>query len=66
MKQAIRALFVALTVVAALAAPAAAQEAVKIGVIQPLSGPVAASGNYVRMGAEIGRASCRERVYDDV
>ncbi|MBI4246831.1 MAG: ABC transporter substrate-binding protein [Candidatus Rokubacteria bacterium] len=28
---------------------------VKIGVIQPLSGPVAASGNYVRMGAEIGR-----------
>ena len=55
MKQAIRALFVALTVVAALAAPAAAQEAVKIGVIQPLSGPVAASGNYVRMGAEIGR-----------
>jgi len=55
MKQAIRALFVALTVVAALAPPAAAQEAVKIGVIQPLSGPVAASGNYVRMGAEIGR-----------
>jgi branched-chain amino acid transport system substrate-binding protein len=28
---------------------------VKIGVIQPLSGPVAASGNYVRMGAEIAR-----------
>ena len=28
---------------------------IKIGVIQPLSGPVAASGNYVRMGAEIGR-----------
>jgi branched-chain amino acid transport system substrate-binding protein len=54
MKQAIRALFVALTV-AALAAPAPAQETVKVGVIQPLSGPVAASGNYVRMGAEIGR-----------
>src|SRR5258706_13590009 len=55
MKQAIRALFVALTVVAALAAPAPAQEAVKVGVIQPLSGSVAASGNYVRMGAEIER-----------
>lgn len=27
----------------------------KIGVIQPLSGAVAASGNYVRMGAEIAR-----------
>jgi branched-chain amino acid transport system substrate-binding protein len=30
-------------------------EPIKIGVIQPLSGPVAASGNYVRMGAEIAR-----------
>ena len=40
-----------------LAAPAAAQQAepLKIGVIQPLSGPVAASGNYIRMGAEIAR-----------
>jgi branched-chain amino acid transport system substrate-binding protein len=55
MKQAIRALAVALTVIAALAAPSHAQESVKIGVIQPLSGSVAASGNYVRMGAEIGR-----------
>jgi branched-chain amino acid transport system substrate-binding protein len=35
--------------------PAHAQAPVKIGVIQPLSGPVAASGNYVRMGAEIAR-----------
>ncbi len=34
----------------------AAQEGpIKIGLIQPLSGPVAASGNFVRMGAEIGR-----------
>jgi branched-chain amino acid transport system substrate-binding protein len=34
----------------------AAQEApIKVGLIQPLSGPVAASGNFVRMGAEIGR-----------
>src|SRR5687767_7850963 len=32
-----------------------AQAPIKIGVIQPLSGAVAASGNYVRMGAEIGR-----------
>jgi branched-chain amino acid transport system substrate-binding protein len=55
MMEAIRALFVALTVIAALAAPAPAQETVKVGVIQPLSGSVAASGNYVRMGAEIGR-----------
>ncbi len=40
----------------ALLAPAGfAQAPVKIGVIQPLSGPVAASGNYVRMGAEIAR-----------
>ena len=40
-----------------LAAPAVAQQGdpIKIGVIQPLSGPVAASGNYVRMGAEIAR-----------
>jgi branched-chain amino acid transport system substrate-binding protein len=30
-------------------------EAIKIGVIQPLSGPVAASGGYVRSGAEIAR-----------
>ena len=32
-----------------------AQAPIKIGVIQPLSGAVAASGNYVRMGAEIAR-----------
>ncbi|MGH7277581.1 MAG: ABC transporter substrate-binding protein [Candidatus Rokuibacteriota bacterium] len=39
----------------AVAATAQQGEPIKIGVIQPLSGPVAASGNYVRMGAEIGR-----------
>src|SRR5713101_4120827 len=55
MMEAIRALFVALNVIAALAAPAPAQETVKVGVIQPLSGSVVASGNYIRMGAEIGR-----------
>ena len=55
MKPAIQALFVALAIVVrAGAAGAPAQETVKVGVIQPLSGPVAASGNYVRMGAEIG------------
>jgi branched-chain amino acid transport system substrate-binding protein len=46
-----------LAVAVLAAAPARAQQAepIKIGVIQPLSGPVAASGNYVRMGAEIAR-----------
>ena len=48
-----------LVVVLALcaASPTSAQpaEPIKVGVIQPLSGPVAASGNYVRMGAEIAR-----------
>ena len=51
-------LLVALLVLAvgALTVPATlAQSPIKIGVIQPLSGPVAASGNYVRMGAEIAR-----------
>lgn len=56
MKRAIRALSIALAaVLGGFVPPAPAQEAVKIGVIQPLSGAVAASGNYVRMGAEIGR-----------
>jgi branched-chain amino acid transport system substrate-binding protein len=35
--------------------PAQSQAPVKIGVIQPLSGSVAASGNYIRMGAEFAR-----------
>src|SRR5712664_1748679 len=39
----------------ALADPGQSQAPLKIGVIQPLSGPVAASGNYIRMGAEIAR-----------
>jgi branched-chain amino acid transport system substrate-binding protein len=47
----------ALLTVATLAAPGSvdAQAPIKIGVIEPLSGSVAASGNYVRMGAEIAR-----------
>ena len=49
------ALLIALALGAAPVAHAQQAEPVKIGVIQPLSGPVAASGNYVRMGAEIAR-----------
>src|SRR5499433_182509 len=46
---------VALVVMLGLVPAGDAQAPIKIGVIQPLSGPVAASGNYVRMGAEIAR-----------
>src|SRR4051812_50216057 len=38
---------------AMLAAPAFAQEPIKIGVTQPLTGAFAASGNYVAQGAKI-------------
>jgi branched-chain amino acid transport system substrate-binding protein len=38
---------------AALSAPAMAQETIKIGVSEPLTGPVAASGTYVTNGARI-------------
>ena len=44
-----------LAVVGAATGIAQSSAPIKIGVIQPLSGPVAASGNYVRMGAEIAR-----------
>jgi branched-chain amino acid transport system substrate-binding protein len=53
--------FVVLTITSALtlalvtAGIAQSPEPITVGVIQPLSGPVAASGNYVRMGAEIAR-----------
>jgi len=33
----------------------------RVGVIEPLSGPVAASGSYVRMGAEIARDAINAR-----
>src|SRR5919204_839275 len=46
---------VALVVLVLRPAGGDAQAPIKIGVIEPLSGPVAASGNYVRMGAEIAR-----------
>jgi branched-chain amino acid transport system substrate-binding protein len=50
-------IWVVVALVAPHVGPALAQQpgAVKIGVIEPLSGAVAASGNYVRMGAEIAR-----------
>ncbi|MBL8707152.1 MAG: ABC transporter substrate-binding protein, partial [Rhodospirillales bacterium] len=35
------------------AAPATAQDTIKIGVSQPLTGAFAASGNYVAQGAKI-------------
>src|SRR2546430_8760587 len=44
-----------LVALAALTVPGESQAPVKIGVIEPLSGAVAASCNYVRMGAEIAR-----------
>jgi branched-chain amino acid transport system substrate-binding protein len=52
-----RAVLVALVLAVSVLASGVAQSQapIKIGVIQPLSGPVAASGNYVRMGAEIAR-----------
>ena len=45
-------MLVALVLIApvALADPGLSQAPVKIGVIQPLSGPVAASGNYIQIG----------------
>lgn len=41
---------------AATALPVQAQDAIKIGVTQPLTGAVAASGNYVLQGAKIAEA----------
>jgi branched-chain amino acid transport system substrate-binding protein len=52
---------VALVVAAAWSGVSAQGDPIKIGVIQPLSGPVAASGNYVRMGAEIARDWINQR-----
>src|SRR5215470_12329647 len=39
------------------AAPALAQDAIRIGVTQPLTGAFAASGNYVTEGAKIAEAA---------
>ena len=38
---------------AVLASPALAQETIKIGVTEPLTGAFAASGNYVTQGARL-------------
>src|SRR4051812_9360314 len=48
--------FNALLVAAAFSGPAIAQDAIKIGVTQPLTGAFAASGNYVTEGAKIAEA----------
>jgi branched-chain amino acid transport system substrate-binding protein len=48
----------------AATSPAAAKatgEPIKLGVVEPLSGAVAASGGYVRQGAEIGRDWINDR-----
>jgi len=47
------ALGAAAAVATLLAGPVAAQDAIKIGVTQPLTGAFAASGNYVAQGAKI-------------
>jgi branched-chain amino acid transport system substrate-binding protein len=48
-----RSLWGAAAVAAAFAGPVAAQEPIRIGVTQPLTGAFAASGNYVAQGAKI-------------
>jgi branched-chain amino acid transport system substrate-binding protein len=54
-------LLVALAIGTLLAPVGFAQTPIKIGVIEPLSGAVAASGNYIRMGAEIARDAINAR-----
>ena len=50
--------FAALAVTATFAAGSAfAQDAIKIGVTQPLTGAFAASGNYVTEGAKLAEAA---------
>src|SRR5919198_796220 len=55
LKRSMTTFVVVLMALGAVSTSGDAQQPIKIGVIQPLSGPVAASGNYVRMGAEIAR-----------
>ena len=50
------ALVLAGTVVASVSFIATANETIKIGVSQPLTGAVAASGNYVTQGAQIAES----------
>ena len=53
---------------ALLAAPliAGAQDEVKLGAFLPISGISADVGAQMKAGTEVGRASCRERVYGTV
>src|ERR671930_2706812 len=55
LKRSMTTFVVVLMALGAVSTSGDAQQPLKIGVIEPLSGPVAASGNYVRMGAEIAR-----------
>ena len=48
--------------VAALGLALAQSNVIKIATMSPLSGPQAALGEQIKLGAELGRASCRERV----
>ena len=53
MRQYLRQTTLAAIVLAAGVTAAAAQDSIKVGVIQPLTGAFAASGNYVANGAKI-------------
>src|SRR5262249_38119931 len=53
MRQYARTTTVAAIVLAHVMTTAAAQDSIKVGVIQPLTGAFAASGNYVANGAKI-------------
>src|SRR5262245_52252190 len=53
MRQYLRTATLAAIVLAAGVTAAAAQDSIKVGVIQPLTGAFAASGNYVANGAKI-------------
>src|SRR5262249_60194441 len=53
MRQYLRKTTLAAIVLAAGMTAAAAQDSIKVGVIQPLTGAFAASGNYVANGAKI-------------
>ena len=53
-------------VVGAIATSATAQETIKIGVTQPLTGAFAASGNYVAQGAKIAEDEIRAMIDVDL
>src|SRR5690349_6610986 len=53
MKTCLHRALAAAALVVGIVGTAAAQETIKIGVVQPLTGPASASGNYVANGARI-------------